>query len=73
MQELLNSEPELVQFISAYILIIAVVYFLPTFFALIRLHRKSFGIFIFNLLAGWTVLGWLAILGYALLSENRKP
>jgi len=35
------------------------IYFLPTFIACRRAHRQSDAIFVLNLLAGWTVVGWV--------------
>jgi hypothetical protein len=37
-----------------------VVYFAPYIVALQRDHRQREAIFILNLLAGWTVIGWIA-------------
>ncbi len=48
-------------------LIGTLLYFLPTFIAAHRGHRVG-GIFILNLLFGWTGIGWLAMLLWSLLS-----
>ncbi len=34
-------------------------YFLPTIVAVLRLHTHAVGVFIVNLLFGWTGIGWL--------------
>ncbi len=34
-------------------------YFLPTVVAVLRRHTHAAGVFILNLLLGWTVIGWL--------------
>lgn len=45
-------------------------YFLPTIVASHRGHTVG-GILLLNLLFGWTVIGWFALLLYALLSAPR--
>lgn len=42
-------------------------YFLPTILALILNNVNTVGIFIVNLLTGWTGLGWLASLIWAVI------
>lgn len=37
-------------------------YFLPTLISLFNPRSKSFGIFIVNLILGWTVLMWIGLL-----------
>ena len=44
------------------------VYFLPTFIG----FRKANAIFALNLLLGWTVLGWVGALIWALTKENTS-
>ncbi len=46
------------------------IYFLPTFIAAHRGHRVP-GIFLLNLFFGWTGIGWLVMLLWALLSAPR--
>jgi hypothetical protein len=41
-------------------------YLLPAIVAAIRKHQSFGGIFILNLLLGWTVLGWIVALVWAL-------
>ena len=43
------------------IVIFIFIYFLPTFISLFY-KSKTVGIFLFNLLFGWTVIGWISIL-----------
>jgi hypothetical protein len=45
-------------------------YFLPTFIAAHRGHPTG-GIFLLNLLFGWTGIGWLAMVLFALLAMPR--
>ena len=47
------------------------IYFIPFFIALIRDHNIN-GIFLVNLLAGWTLIGWIIALAMA-CSETRNP
>lgn len=42
--------------------IFVVLYFLPSFIALVREHKNRLAIFLLNLLLGWTVLGWVGSL-----------
>jgi hypothetical protein len=50
--------------------ILALLYFLPTIVASHRGHRVG-GILLLNFFFGWTILGWWAILIWALLSTPR--
>jgi len=47
------------------------VYFLPS---IIGHQTRSFGgVFVLNLLLGWTVIGWIAALMWACVDEVRVP
>jgi Superinfection immunity protein len=47
------------------------IYFLPSFIAR---HRQSFAaIFLFNFFLGWTFIGWIVALFWAVLAEPRVP
>ena len=49
----------------------AIMYFLPTILAR---HKEDFmGIFLVNLLAGWTVIGWFVALIWACSGERYIP
>lgn len=52
------------------LLVLAALYFLPTLIAAHRGHDVA-GILLLNLFLGWTVLGWLAMLVWALASRPR--
>ena len=41
-------------------------YFLPTIIARRRRHRSPEAVFVLNLLLGWTLLGWVGALVWAL-------
>ena len=49
------------------------VYFLPAIVAGARRARHFAGIFILDLLFGWTVVGWLGTLIWACADEPEKP
>jgi hypothetical protein len=55
-----------------YILILLVLYFSPTMQAMRRTHETVAGIFALNLLLGWTAVGWIVALVWA-LSKPLKP
>jgi hypothetical protein len=46
--------------------IAAFFYFLPTVIAVARSHRNTFGVFITNLLLGWTAIGWVGSLVWSI-------
>jgi threonine/homoserine/homoserine lactone efflux protein len=50
--------------------IISILYFLPTIIASNRGHGVT-GILLLNLIFGWTGIGWIALLLWALLSTPR--
>ncbi|MBI1408162.1 MAG: superinfection immunity protein [Caulobacter sp.] len=46
-------------------------YFIPTIVALARRHINTVAIGALNLLLGWTILGWIGALIWALLNQRR--
>lgn len=44
---------------------IIILYFLPTIVAIVNNHNYSAGIIILNLFLGWTFIGWLVALIWA--------
>lgn len=48
-------------------------YFAPTGVAAAREHRNTPGIFVTNFLLGWTVVGWVGVLIWALKKPSRYP
>lgn len=50
-----------------------VVYMLPSIIASIRKAGHDGAILMINLLFGWTVLGWIAALIWAVVEKPRKP
>lgn len=51
--------------VSVLLLIILVLYLLPTFIAVTRKHPQTGALFWLNLLLGWTLLGWIAAFVWA--------
>jgi Superinfection immunity protein/Short C-terminal domain len=47
-------------------------YFLPTIIAVLRRKASAVGIFFLNLFLGWTFIGWIGALIWA-LSADRQP
>lgn len=52
--------------------ILFIPYFLPTIIALIRRSNNSGGIFLLNLFLGWTFIGWIVSLVWAVASRNSN-
>jgi Superinfection immunity protein len=52
-----------------FLLVAALLYFLPAIIA--HNKRDSTGIFILNLVAGWTGIGWIVALLWACASDSR--
>jgi len=54
-----------------FLILLALLYFLPT---IIARHKSDFaGIFMVNLLFGWTVIGWFVALIWACAAERYVP
>ena len=49
-----------------------IVYFLPWFIALGGKHRNVVVIFLLNLFLGWSLIGWLAALVWAVAGAENK-
>jgi len=47
------------------------VYFVPTIIAAIRKTKNLVSIIILNLLAGWTFLGWVAAIVWAIIADKK--
>lgn len=60
----------------AFILINAVLlaaYFLPTIIGAVSRHRQVAAIFALNLFLGWTLLGWVLALVWAMMDDKKPP
>jgi hypothetical protein len=64
------SNPSIVWIVAALLLLVVCIsiYFLPAIIG--RKKRNSFAIFALNFLLGWTVIGWIALLIWALSSDT---
>ena len=48
-----------------FLIIVTVLYFLPSFVAMLRGHHNKVAVWLLNLILGWTVIGWIAALIWA--------
>ena len=48
------------------------VYFIPNFVATARKHQNANAIFVVNLLLGWTIIGWVVALVWALTTVKPQ-
>lgn len=82
--EVTSATPQAVEILTStvWLALILVVYFLPAIVSGFRGHHNNLAIFWLNFLAGWTVIGWLIALIWALtavqktdgtLSADQKP
>ena len=49
------------------VLLLLLIYFIPTIISMLRSHPNAVAIIVLNILAGWTGLGWLVSLIWSLL------
>jgi ABC-type transport system involved in cytochrome c biogenesis permease component len=54
-----------------YLTVLLVVYFIPTFIAAKRKHLNKMPIIVVNVFLGWTLIGWVIALAWALTSNIR--
>lgn len=52
--------------------VVVILYFVPTLAAALRQHHQKLAIFALNLLLGWTVIGWVVALVWALTQTEKK-
>lgn len=50
--------------------IVATLYLVPSFLALVREHRNGLSICILNVVLGWTVLGWVGAFIWSVISND---
>ena len=48
-------------------------YLLPTTIAIIRRRTNTMAIFVLNLFLGWTLVGWVVALVWAVATDTPKP
>ncbi len=58
---------------AVFAFVIAVVYFLPALLASHRGCKATAAIAIIDLFLGWTFVGWVAALAWAVSGEKRPP
>ncbi|HDZ77119.1 MAG TPA: superinfection immunity protein [Candidatus Omnitrophica bacterium] len=56
----------------AFILFIILIYFLPWIVAMANNHRNSAAIALLNVLLGWTFIGWVIALVWAVMQDKEK-
>jgi hypothetical protein len=54
------------------ILFFIALYFVPTIIAVLRKHRNTGAIVALNALLGWTMIGWVLALVWALMVPNKE-
>ncbi len=55
-----------------FIFILLFIYFVPTFIAYSRQHKNALAIFILNLFLGYTFIGWVVSLIWAVYNSETK-
>jgi len=53
------------------LLVVVVIYMLPTLIAFGREHPRRQEITVINILLGWTLIGWIAVFLWALLVQTE--
>ena len=56
---------------SLALLILAALYFAPAIVALMRRHRQSAAIIVLNVFLGWTLIGWVVALVWAVAATAQ--
>lgn len=54
------------------VILCSFIYFVPTIIAYCRGHRNTLAIFLFNLFFGWSLLGWIIALIWAVYKECKQ-
>lgn len=58
--------------VATFLIVFTVIYLLPTLVAIIHGKRAGVAIFVLNLLLGWTLIGWVMALVWALVPDARR-
>lgn len=53
------------------VLVISILYLIPTLVAAVRKHHNSTAIFVLNLFLGWSFVGWVASLVWAFTARKE--
>lgn len=62
----------LLLFVILAILVGVTVYFIPTIVAVKKRHRQKIPILVLNIFLGWTFLGWVIALVWALIKDTTS-
>jgi hypothetical protein len=60
-------------FFGTVLLLLLGIHFLPSFVAFIREQRHAVLILVLNIFFGWTIIGWLVLLIWAAVGEEKGP
>jgi hypothetical protein len=55
------------------LVIVLLLYFVPSVVAFVRGHHNKWAIFALNLLLGWTFLGWIGALVWSFTTPSPQP
>ena len=55
------------------VIVILIIYFIPAMIAEHREHRNKRAILVVNFFFGWTLLGWVGALVWAIYKEKENP
>lgn len=58
--------------VATLLLLVMVVYLLPTWVAIIRGKRAMFAILVLNVLLGWSLIGWIVALVWSLTPDRYQ-
>lgn len=67
---MLREDADIGAFITAVVMI--VIYFVPLMVAVRRDMQKVAGVAVLNILLGWTLIGWVIALVWAVSGERRR-
>jgi hypothetical protein len=67
-------EPDDWEWVFGWIITIALllIYLLPTVFAIKWRHRRWYGVALFNLALGWTIIGWFLAFNWAVKGHPNR-
>lgn len=60
-------------FLGIVVILISFFYLTPTGIAIIRKRTNTMAIFVLNLFLGWTIIGWVVALVWAVAQDATKP
>ena len=56
----------------SYLIVFMLLYFAPTIIAMLRRAKGDCGVLVINLFLGWTMIGWVVALAWAVSSDKRQ-